>query len=138
LLSITREFRFEAAHHLVLSHLDQENNEAIFGCCAKNHGHGYRLRVTLGGTANACGWLLNFSTLDDIVRRQVLSIYDHSDLNTLDDFRDIPPTAENIARVVFFRLKPHLQGENFYLRGVSIFETPDAWASWEEERAFSE
>jgi len=135
MLSITREFRFEAAHHLALAHLDQKSNESIFGPCAKNHGHSYRLQVTLSGTTNEYGWLFDFSDLNEIVGRQVLSIYDHADLNALEDFRDMPPTAENMARAVFFRLKPHLQGVNFHLSRVSVFETNDAWANWEEDHA---
>lgn len=138
MLSITREFRFEAAHRLVLPHLDQENNEAVFGACSKNHGHSFRLQVTLCGTANAHGWLLDFSAFEDIVRRHVLAVYDHADLNTLEDFKEIPPTAENLARAVFFRLRPHLQGATFHLRGVVIFETCDTWAQWEEDNAFSQ
>lgn len=135
MLSITREFRFEAAHRLCLSHLNPEENEKIFGPCSKNHGHSYRLQVSLCGRPNDCGWLLDFSELKRIVRQYVLSEYDHADLNTLPDFKDIPPTAENMAKAIFLRLKPHLEAENFRLFRVSVFETPDAWASWEESHA---
>ncbi len=135
MLSITREFRFEAAHRLNIPHLDQKENERIFGPCSKMHGHSYRLQVTLSGTPNECGWLLDFSELKNIVSRHVLSDYDHADLNTLADFMDIPPTAENMAGAIFRRLKPHCEGENHRLSKVSVFETADAWASWEENHA---
>lgn len=135
MLTITREFRFEAAHRLHLSHLDFDENKGIFGNCAKIHGHSYRLQVTLQGTPNAYGWLLDFSELKQIVKGHVLSEYDHADLNALGEFLHIPPTAENMARAIFFRLKPLLEGENYRLFRVTVFETPDAWASWEEDHA---
>lgn len=137
MLSITREFRFEAAHRLYLSRLDPKENERIFGPCSKMHGHSYRLQVTLCGTPNEYGWLLDFGELKDIVNRHVLNEYDHADLNTLADFQNIPPTAENMAKAVFRRLKSHCAGENYRLFKVSIFETADAWASWEDSHAQS-
>lgn len=137
MLSITREFRFEAAHHLALPHLSSQENEKIFGPCSKNHGHSYRIRITLCGTPNEYGWLLDFSQMKKIVQVHLLSDYDHADLNTLEDFSGIPPTAENMARAIFLRLKPHFESETSRLCKVSVFETPDAWASWEENHAQS-
>lgn len=131
MLSITREFRFEAAHRLYLPHLSSEENKAIFGSCATMHGHSYRLQVTLRGIPNAYGWLLNFSELKAIVRHHVLNDYDHVELNTLADFRDAPPTAENIVEAISRRLKPHCEGKHYHLFRVSVFETADAWATWE-------
>lgn len=138
MLSITREFRFEAAHHLAQARLAPEDNAKIYGPCAKNHGHGFLLRITLAGVSDDRGWLIDFADLAEVVRRQVLADYDHADLNELDDFRRCPPTAENMARAVFFRLRPHLQGDNFRLLRVSVFETPDAWATWEADDAPSQ
>ena len=135
MLSITREFRFEAAHRLYLSHLDPEENKRVFGPCSRMHGHSYRLQVVICGTPNEYGWLLDFGELKDIVSRHVLNDYDHADLNALADFQNIPATAENMAEAIFRRLKPHCRGENYCLFRVSVFETADAWASWEEDDA---
>lgn len=135
MLSITREFRFEAAHYLSVPHLSPEENKRVFGPCCAVHGHGYRLRVTLRGTPDEHGWLLDFSDLKAIVQRYVLDDYDHADLNLLDDFRNVPPTAEHVAAAVFRRLKPHCHGGNYRLFRVSVFETADSWASWEEDHA---
>ncbi|TYT75359.1 6-pyruvoyl trahydropterin synthase family protein [Desulfobotulus mexicanus] len=135
MLSITREFRFEAAHRLALAHLTDEENTDIFGPCARIHGHSYRLRVTLSGTTNACGWILNFSELKKIVYQYVLSEYDHACLNELDDYRNEIPTAENMAKTIFNRLQPHLQGPNYRLLRICVHETENAWASWEESHA---
>lgn len=135
MLSITREFRFEAAHRLYLPSLSPEENKGLFGSCSTIHGHSYRLQVTLRGMPNECGWLLNFNELKNIVRHYVLNDYDHVDLNTLADFRDVPPTAENMAEAISRRLEPHCAGENYHLFRVSVFETADAWASWEVDHA---
>ena len=135
MLSITREFRFEAAHHLSVLHLSPEENQRVFGSCSKIHGHSYRLQVTVCGIPDEHGWLLDFSELKSLVQRCVLDDYDHVNLNILDDFRDVPPTAENMAVAIFRRLKPHCHGEHYRLFRVSVFETPDAWATWEEDHA---
>ena len=135
MLTITREFRFEAAHRLYLSRLSPQENQGIFGSCSKVHGHSYRLQVTLRGTANEYGLLLDFGELKRIVRQQVLNDYDHADLNALADFQDLPPTAENMSEAVFRRLEPHCRGENYHLFRVSVFETADAWASREADHA---
>lgn len=135
MLSITREFRFEAAHRLYLSHLSPEENKELFGPCCTIHGHSYCLRVTLRGIPDKCGWLLNFTELKDIVLQYVLNDYDHVNLNTLADFRDIPPTAENMAEAIFRRLNPHCAGKNYYLFRVTVCETADSWASWEVDHA---
>ncbi|MCW7753509.1 6-carboxytetrahydropterin synthase [Desulfobotulus sp. H1] len=132
MLTITREFRFEAAHRLALAHLTDEENHTIYGPCSRIHGHSYRLRVTLCGTPNEYGWLLNFSDLKKIVTLHVLRLYDHACLNELEEYQEVLPTAESMATAIFHRLKPHLRGPNYRLLRVCVYETQDAWASWED------
>lgn len=135
MLSITRSFRFEAAHRLCLPHLTTEENQTIFGPCARIHGHSYRLEVTLAGVPDIHGWIMNFSELKEIVHRHVLSEYDHACLNEVPDYKAQLPTAENMAKTIFFRLKPHLEGSHFHLLRICLYETENAWATWEADHA---
>jgi 6-pyruvoyltetrahydropterin/6-carboxytetrahydropterin synthase len=44
---IAGEFRFEASHQLRCDDWSDAENDAVFGNCARLHGHSYRLVVTL-------------------------------------------------------------------------------------------
>lgn len=130
MLSITREFRFEAAHRLYRADLTDAANGDIFGRCSRFHGHTYRLRVSLSGETDENGWILDFSKLKAIVFREVIDHYDHTCLNDLPDYENQLPTAENMAKVIFSRLRPHLDQPRYQLRSVAVFETTDSWAEW--------
>lgn len=87
---VSRAFSFEAAHQL----------EWHSGACKNLHGHSYRLEVTVAGSLDANGIVIDFSDLSAIVHRCVIAVYDHTYLN---DF--LPnPTAELIAADIWARL----------------------------------
>ena len=87
---ITKTFRFESAHHL----------PGHSGKCARPHGHSYRLEVTVGGSLDDNGIVIDFSDLSAIVQHAVLDVFDHTYLNEL-----LPnPTAELIAQDIWDRL----------------------------------
>ncbi len=87
---VSRAFSFEAAHQL----------EWHSGACKNLHGHSYRLEVTVAGSLDANGIVIDFSDLSAIVNSSVIDVYDHTYLN---DF--LPnPTAELIAADIWTRL----------------------------------
>jgi len=135
MLSITKEFVFDAAHHLSLPHLSPEENFAIYGHCTKVHGHTYRLQVTLHGTCGEDGMVVNFCTLKKLVREHILDRYDHSDLNTLPEYRHIPPTAENMAQYIFQVLTPVFRSERYQLLQVRVYENETSWATVTDDAA---
>jgi len=128
MLTITKELRFDAAHRLYLPDLSETRNREIFGKCCQFHGHTYRLRVTVAGPVQSTGMILNYTELKGIVKDRILSRYDHADLNTLDEYRDMPPTAENMALFIFKELKPWLKSCGVDLKKITLYETPDSWA----------
>jgi 6-pyruvoyltetrahydropterin/6-carboxytetrahydropterin synthase len=99
---------FSASHRLYTDHLSFEENEAIFGKCANpnGHGHNYQLTVTVRGAVDdMTGYVMPLDELDDTVRRSVLGVYDHRFLNVdVEDYLDLVPTGENIAKMVWERL----------------------------------
>lgn len=129
MISITKEFTFDAAHRLYLSDRTPEENLTIFGKCCKIHGHTYLLRITVTGPLDGTGMIIHFSQLKSIVRELVIDRYDHTMLNELDEFKDIPPTAEVMASHIFTCLNGVLQAQGITMSSVVLYETPTSWAT---------
>jgi 6-pyruvoyltetrahydropterin/6-carboxytetrahydropterin synthase len=91
---IACEFRFEASHQLRREDWSDAQNNAVFGNCARLHGHSYRLVVTLRGPIDPeTGMVMNFQHVKRLVRERVISRLDHFHLN---DVVGGLTTAENL------------------------------------------
>jgi 6-pyruvoyltetrahydropterin/6-carboxytetrahydropterin synthase len=91
---IACEFRFEASHQLRRDDWSDAENDAVFGNCARLHGHSYRLLVTLRGPIDPeTGMVMNFSEVKRLVRERVVHRLDHQHLN---DVVGGLTTAENL------------------------------------------
>jgi 6-pyruvoyltetrahydropterin/6-carboxytetrahydropterin synthase len=110
--SATRIERFNAAHRLHNPNWTDEINEEFYGLCNnKNfHGHNYKLLVKVTGEVDPeSGYLLDLKVLKDIVRDEVTYRFDHKNLNLdVADFKELIPTAENIAYVAWHRIREKL------------------------------
>ena len=106
---LVRGFSFEAAHRLP--------NAPEGHKCTRLHGHSYRVELVCEGEADpATGWLVDFGE----IKRAFAPLHeqlDHRYLNEIDGLEN--PTAENLARWIWVRLKPHLAT----LAQVNIVET---------------
>ena len=106
---LAREFTFEAAHRLP--------NAPPGHKCARLHGHSFRVEVLCEGEIDPhAGWLLDFAE----IKRAFTPLYerlDHRYLNEIDGLEN--PTAENLARWIWLRLKPELP----LLAQVTVAET---------------
>jgi 6-pyruvoyltetrahydropterin/6-carboxytetrahydropterin synthase len=105
---LTRRYRFSASHRLNSAQMSTEENRATYGKCNNPHGHGhnYALEVTVSGPVDQrTGMVCNLVDLDGFVEREVLSRYDLENLNTLDEFRQIVPTTENLCVAIFEKLQ---------------------------------
>ena len=75
------------------------------GPCEALHGHNYRVQVFYGGTElDRYGMLVDFTDVKKVFHA-VLDTIDHTYLNDLPPFRDVSPSAENIAAYVYQELK---------------------------------
>lgn len=111
---VTKRFRFEAAHHL----------PGYPGKCARPHGHGYRLDVTVEGPIRMDGLVFDFYDLKRIVNERVVEKLDHRDLNELMPL----PSAENIAVWIRDQLRSApLVGVR--VCEIRLYETEDAWVT---------
>jgi 6-pyruvoyltetrahydropterin/6-carboxytetrahydropterin synthase len=101
------------------------------GPCENLHGHNYRILVSYQGEElDQFGMLVDFSDIK-MVFNKVLDQLDHSYLNDLPAFRDLSPSAENIARYIYFEMKlsPFVGAK---ITKVSVWETPTQMASYQE------
>ena len=124
-VTICRNEHFNAAHRLHNSAWSDEQNQRVFGKCnnPNYHGHNYNLTVRLTGTVDPeTGYVYDTKRLSDLIKREVLSRYDHQNLNLdTEEFRTINPTAENIAVVIWQRLRQHLTADLDL--SVTLYET---------------
>jgi 6-pyruvoyltetrahydropterin/6-carboxytetrahydropterin synthase len=101
------------------------------GKCENPHGHNYRVRVRLvGRELNAIGLLYDFKDLKAAIRRETERL-DHQYLNDVEPFRELNPSAENLARVLFERISGHLGAEGAVaVKSVTVYETDTTAAKY--------
>jgi 6-pyruvoyltetrahydropterin/6-carboxytetrahydropterin synthase len=108
-ISLTRRYRFAASHRLHRPNFSESENARIYGKCSNpyGHGHNYSLEVTVTGAADpATGMVANLGELDPFVEREVIEAFDYKYLNEeVAEFSETVPTAENICREIYRRLK---------------------------------
>jgi 6-pyruvoyltetrahydropterin/6-carboxytetrahydropterin synthase len=124
-VAVYRKEHFNAAHRLHNPHWDEATNKQVFGKCnnPSYHGHNYELLVKVTGVPDAAtGYVYDMKLLSDLVQEEVISRFDHKNLN-LDTaaFKELNPTAENIAMVIYGLLRSKID-EKFELQ-VRLYET---------------
>jgi 6-pyruvoyltetrahydropterin/6-carboxytetrahydropterin synthase len=132
---LSQKFEFSATHRLHLNSVSDEENRELYGKCNNPHGHGhnYEVQVTIAGTPDESGLLMEVPTFERIVHETVITRFDHKNLNVeCSEFTDLVPSVENIARVVYELLKPKLQGERARLATVTVWETPKTWCEYSD------
>ena len=103
MIRVTRAIDFSTSLRYWRTDWTEAENRAQFGREADQHGHNYRLEITLRGEPDPqTGMVINLVELKEIAEREVMERFDHKDLNTdTPYFEKIPPTPENFARVIF-------------------------------------
>ena len=111
-VAVYRHEHFNAAHRIHNPALSDADNARIYGKCnyPNYHGHNYELTVRVSGAVDpVIGYVMDLGELSTIVKKQVLDRLDHKNLNLdVPEFKNVNPTAENIAIVVHGLLRPHL------------------------------
>ena len=136
MIYLRHTFEFAASHRLHDPSLSEAENVETFGKCCNPHGHGhnYKLVVTLRGTPDASGMLVNFTDLEAVVEEAIIKPLDHKHLNhEVTEFMEgspdrLNPSTENIAKVAYERLK----------RALPAGATLDAVTVWETDRTSCE
>jgi 6-pyruvoyltetrahydropterin/6-carboxytetrahydropterin synthase len=111
-MKVSRRATFNAAHRLFRPDWTNEKNVEIFGKCSNPnyHGHNYVLEVILDGEIDQeTGYVIDLKIVKDAIKSEIDERFDHRNLN-LDcpEFKDLNPTAENIAVVIWNLLRTKL------------------------------
>ena len=124
-VTICRKENFNAAHRLHNPAWTDARNQEVFGQCNNPnfHGHNYDLVVKLTGPVDPdTGYVYDMKKLSLLIKAEILDKFDHRNLNLdTEEFKTLNPTAENIAVVIWQRLRPHL-ATHFKL-SITLFET---------------
>jgi 6-pyruvoyltetrahydropterin/6-carboxytetrahydropterin synthase len=132
-VTVTRRLKFNAAHRVHNPALSDEENSRLFGKCNNPHGHGhnYTLDVSVAGEVDPrTGYVFDLSRLKALVKREVVDVVDHHNLNVDVPFmQGIIPTAENMV-VEFWRL---LEGkiERGRLVRLVLWETENNYVEYD-------
>lgn len=123
---MTRVADFSASLRYALPDLSEAENRALFGPAASQHGHNYRIEVTVGGDPDPItGMVMDLVELKAIIEREVMRRFDHRDLNhDTSFFQKVPPTPEHFARILFDLLRDALGGR---LRAVRLRQDENLW-----------
>ncbi|MCK6615145.1 MAG: 6-carboxytetrahydropterin synthase [Ignavibacteriaceae bacterium] len=132
-MKITKEYHWEMGHRLPFHP----------GPCKNLHGHSYKAYITLEGTPDANGILIDFYDIDRVMQ-PLLNRLDHafiladSDTEVIQFFKklnskhEVVPfhsTAENLALYFIEEIRKSGLPSNIKGVGVSIYETADASAT---------
>ncbi|QXP55796.1 6-carboxytetrahydropterin synthase [Cellulophaga sp. HaHa_2_95] len=125
-VKVSRKAHFNAAHRLYNPDWSFEKNDAIFGLCNNPnfHGHNYELIVSITGKIDPeTGFVIDVKILKDLIKSEIENAFDHKNLNVeVPEFKNLNPTAENIAVVIYDKLRPHFASDKDL--EVILYETP--------------
>ena len=125
-VKVSRRAHFNAAHRLYRPDWNSKKNDQIFGKCNNPnfHGHNYELVVSVTGEIDQeTGFVIDIKILKDLIKSEVEDAFDHKNLNVeVAEFKGLNPTAENIAVVIWNKLRPHIDAKNGL--EVILYETP--------------
>jgi len=114
-VAVFRKEHFNAAHRLHNPAWSDEHNQEVFGKCNNPnfHGHNYELIIQVIGEVNQeTGFVIDMKELSSILKENVLDRFDHKNLNLdVAEFKDLNPSAENIAIVIYTMLRPKIDAE---------------------------
>lgn len=121
-VELTRVYHFSAAHCLTSPGLSGADNAALYGPCARPHGHNYYLEVTVAGVPDALtGFAVDLEGLDRTVARSLLDQVDHHQLEEAPALAGVITTGEGLAQAFWRTLRQALPAGQ--LQKVVVQET---------------
>ncbi|MCH2170662.1 6-carboxytetrahydropterin synthase [Myxococcota bacterium] len=132
MLRLTRAIEFSASLTYRRPELSEDENRRLFGRKAHQHGHNYRLEVTLRGEPDSTtGMVIDLKELQEILEREIMTRFDHRDLNAdTPYFEKLPPTPEHFVQVIRRLLVAALPGG--MLDRIRLCQEEDLWVDWIE------
>ena len=117
---ISVEQHFDAAHAL----------RGYRGKCEAVHGHRFKVVAKIEASGlDDIGLAYDFTELKQHLA-EVVSRFDHTNLNDIPPFDKINPSSENIAATVYEELKSKLAGAKVSITAVEVWESPQTGVSY--------
>jgi len=135
LLTVSKRLEFSASRRLHVAKWSDNENLAIFGPETRaRHGSGRNYAayfVFTGPVDPTTGMLINISEIKERASRIVRQRFDHKFLNEDNpSFRDVLPTAENIARQLYVDVAPLFSDGIAKLVACHLTESPERSATF--------
>jgi len=129
MFEITVEDKFSAAHRLI----------EYSGDCENLHGHNWKVEITFTTLdLDATGLGIDFRIAKTILRQSIKTL-DHIYLNDLAEFKNINPTCENIASMIYLKASDLLlqkyDPEKIKIDCVTVCETPNTKVTYRPEES---
>ena len=122
MVELTRVYHVSAGHRLASPALSEAANAALYGPCARPHGHNYYVELTVAGRPDpVTGMAVDLAALDAAVDRVVISRVDHRTLEAVPELAGVITTGEGLARAFWRLLAPAVPAGA--LRRVGVVET---------------
>lgn len=134
-VTVHRKAHFNAAHRLYNADWTDARNAIVFGKCANPnyHGHNYDLIVAVKGEVHPeTGFVMDMKVLKKLIEVEIEEQFDHKNLNEeVPEFKNLNPTAENIAVVIWNKLRPKIDS-NLEI-SITLYETPRNYVTYAGE-----
>ncbi|MCP3030285.1 6-carboxytetrahydropterin synthase QueD [Halobacillus sp. A1] len=120
---ISKEFTFDAAHHL----------HCYEGKCKNLHGHTYKVIFGISGYTDEIGLVIDFGDVKRIWKDQIEIHLDHRYLN--DTLPHMNTTAENMVVWIYEKMQEALleERDDYRVEFVKLYETPTSYAEVRRE-----
>jgi len=87
------------------------------------HGHNWKVEVEVcGNKLDNIGMVIDFKEIRNKTN-DVVNKLDHRFLNDLESFKEINPTAENIAKYIYTELSIILNKKQIEVKSIKLWET---------------
>ena len=87
------------------------------------HGHNWKVEVEVSGNVlDNVGMVLDFKDIRNSTN-DIVDKLDHRFLNDLEPFKEINPTAENIAKYIFLELSKVINNNETKIKSIKLWET---------------
>ena len=117
----------------VISHLSAAHQlKETGGKCEKLHGHNWKIEVYVSGPhLDPNGLLIDFQLVKKAVTK-VIDELDHTFLNELALFKNLNPSSENIAHVIYELIGSAVNTDRVRISKVTAWESDTACATYSE------
>ena len=103
------------------------------GACSRMHGHNWKVELEVVATQlDSIGMGVDFKVMKRAAR-EVGDELDHRYLNDLEPFKNINPTAENIAAYMYREISARLNSDRIKVTAITLWETERACVRYSEE-----